>query len=986
LDTARQERLNVHLALVLSKLGLHAQAELVKSGRKSPDLLIYHPLLGAFLGEAVVGSSWDDERARRELSERATERLSDQQFNIIDGILLVIYPRELLRESAVVSEEEVERLFERYPLGMGLAWRLREPLDPFRWTPQYEWLPQPVLAKAVPVLFEEVLRQKAFMPQDPDQVVRNIEAAIEQAAQYCSTRSSEPQWLELWRNVAHALEIDFEAVEQKNEKEAVRLTAKTFFMLLAISILVYEVARIRYPDPEKLPTLSTSLSFNTLTTCLEKLKEINYVEVVEMVLPSLRLIPEDPILVQHLRSIRNLVAEHLTSLLRGGSASLAALYQGLLSETYRSAYATFFTKMPAAQLLSELAVNSWDDRVIDPACGTGSLLVSTFLTRQRLAVSSVATKSASHEEAKPVLDAISERLLDNTYGADALRVATALTSASLTVVSRGLKHERLKVVHTPVGRDRAGSLDLLTPNKALIPSDLLRDDALSLVIMNPPFTRSDRISQLIGDEARRSLIGARLTFGGEELQDVFTAGMSKPFLALADRLVQEGGRIAAVLPNSLLSRPSWRDVRRAIAERYTFRYLVVSWAEGTPNFSSDTEFREILAVLEKKVSEEPLTVIHLLKPVDDLKVSDVIKCASLAKEGDGEVNGTDGPIARVLRIPQKVVRTGHDNLYRLVAFLDDELTNWHLSLIKNCVPFSRLFGVLSVIDHTKGLKVVEGPFDPDRIPQGRYPAVWGSGWEKVRSPVLQRIPFLIYIGSRKKAKIKFWNEPANYQSRLFVLRRGQLDTQGVIAVGTKAEAVSNVWWPIRKRGHVDKRANQLFLAFMNSSFGFLHMLAERLETRGLWLEYKKEHLQSLPIPDFTSWVKEIPKEVLSALEREMPRFDRFLSGMSIIEHKTGSWDAAAKHVLQDPGLGYLAPRAELDLFIGHELSELYGLRVPSAFYSRLNKEVERLRRIMDSRSMEFERTTEDIGVTKIKLPERKEAPLESYDESSSTAS
>jgi hypothetical protein len=982
MDAARQERLNVHLALMLSRLGLPTQAEVRKGERKSPDLVIYHPLLGAFLGEAVIGDSWDDERARRELRERVAERFSDQQFNIIDGMLLLIYPRELLFESAMVSEAEVERLFEKYPLGMGIAWRLREPLDPSQWTPQYEWVPQPVRANEIPALFEEVFRQKAFMPLDPERVVRNIEAAIEQAAQYCSTRSSELEWLELWRNVAHTLEIDFEAVEQRSKTEAVRLVSKTFFMLVAVSILVYEVARIRYPEPEKLPSLSTSVSFSGLIACLERLKEINYVEVVDMILPTLRLIPEDQVLVQHLRSIRGLVTEHLTSLLRGGSASLAALYQGLLSETYRSAYATFFTKMPAAQLLSELAVNSWDDRVIDPACGTGSLLVSTFLTRQRLAMSSVATKSASHEEAKPVLDAISERLLDNTYGADALRVAAALTSASLTVVSRGLKHERLKVVHTPVGRDRAGSLDLLTPNKALIPSDLFREGAFTLVIMNPPFTRSDRISQLIGDEARRSLIGARLTFGGEELQDVFTAGMSKPFLALADRLVQEGGRIAAVLPNSLLSRPSWRDVRRAIAERYTFRYLVVSWAEGTPNFSSDTEFREILVVLEKKVSEEPLTVIHLLKPVDNLKVSDIIQCARLAKEGDGEVNGTDGPIARVLRIPQKVVRTGHDNLYRLVAFLDDELTNWHLSLIKNCVPFSRLFDVLSVIDHTEGLKVVEGPFDPDRIPQGRYPAVWGSGWEKVRSPILKPIPYVIAIESRKRAKIKFWKEPANYQSGLFVLRRGQLDTQGVIAVQTEAEAVSNVWWPIRER-YADRRTTQLFLAFMNSSFGFLHMLAERLETRGLWLEYKKDHLQSLPIPDFTSWGKEIPKEVLSALEREMPRFDRFLSGMSIIERKTGSWNAAAKHVLQNPGLGHLAPRAELDLFIGYKLSELYRVRVPTAFYSRLSQEVERLRRIMDSRSAESDEATRDIGTTRIKRAERKESPLESYDQNPS---
>jgi hypothetical protein len=115
MDAARQERLNVHLALMLSRLGLPTQAEVRKGDRKSPDLVIYHPLLGAFLGEAVIGDSWDDERARRELRERVAERFSDQQFNIIDGMLLLIYPRELLFESAMVSEAEVERLFEKYP-------------------------------------------------------------------------------------------------------------------------------------------------------------------------------------------------------------------------------------------------------------------------------------------------------------------------------------------------------------------------------------------------------------------------------------------------------------------------------------------------------------------------------------------------------------------------------------------------------------------------------------------------------------------------------------------------------------------------------------------------------------------------------------------------------------------------------------------------------------------------------------------------------
>jgi hypothetical protein len=985
---------------MLSRLGLPTQAEVTKSGRKSPDLIIYHPLLGAFLGEAEIGDGWDDEQARKRLKERVVERFSDQRFNTIDGILLLVYPRKLSQESATMNEAEVEEFFKEYPLGMGLVWRLREPLDPSQWNPQYEWLPQPVRANEIPVLLEEVLRQKAFMPSDPEQAVRNIEAAVEQAARYCGLRSSESYWLELWRRVAHTLEIDFEAVEQRSKAEAVRLVAKTFYMLVAVSILVYEVARIRYSRVQKTTSINTSLSFNEpseylelpslkthlsfvgLTECLERLREINYVEVVDMILQSLRLVPEDQVLVQHLRSIYRLVVEHLTSLLRGGSASLAALYQGLLSETYRSAYATFFTRMPASQLLSELAVKSWEDKIIDPACGTGSLLVSTFLTRQRLAMSSTVAASALEREPKPFLDALSERLLDNTYGADALRVAAALTSASLTVVSRGLKHERLKVVHTPVGRERAGSLDLMTSNKKLIPSELLREGGdFTLVIMNPPFTRSDRISQLIGDEAKRNITDANLTFGKVELKNIFTAGLSKPFLALADRLLQEGGRIAAVLPNSLLSRPSWIDVRKAIAESYTFRYLVASWAEGAPNFSSDTEFREILVVLEKKVSNDPLTVIHLLKPIDSLKVSDIIKCAHLAKEGDGEVNGTNSPIARVLHIPQEKVRTGYDNLYRLVAFLDDELTNWHLSLIKNCVPFSKLFRVLSVVDHTEGLKEIKGPFSPSKIPQGKYPAVWGSGWKKVRNPILQLIPYLVSIESRRKVKIRFWNEPANYQSHLFILRRGQLDTQGVITVYSMASAISNVWWPLREH-YLNRRITQLFLAFMNSSFGFLHMLAERLETRGLWLEYKKDHLQSLLIPDFTSWGKDLPKEVLSALEKEMPRFDKFLSEMSNIERQLGSWDAAAKHVLQNPGLRTLSPRAELDLFVGYKLSKLYGTCPPTALYGRLNQEVERLRRIMDSRSSGSE-VTRDIGTTKIKRPEKKEAALEWYSEDGS---
>ena len=980
MDGARQERLNVHVATVLSRLGLFAQAEVTKRERKAPDLIIQHPLLGLVLGEAEVGDAWNDESAKIKLNGRVSDRFSDPQFNFIDNILLLVYPRELVLRSTMVSEAEVERLFNDHPVGMGLAWRLRDPLDSSKCTSHREWYSRPVYVSEIPTLLEEILRQKALMPTDPLQAVREIEAIIGQAAQYCATRSSEQEWLEMWRGVANELEIDFEAIEKKDKAQAVHLTSKTLFMLIAVSILVYEVARSRFPT--KLSPLGSNPTFKLLRNYLELLKTINYVEVVDLVLPALEKIPEDAGLVQHLGSLHALVGKHLVVLLRGGLASLAALYQGLLSETYRDAYATFFTKMPAAQLLSELAVRSWDDKVIDPACGTGSLLVATFLTRQRLAMAPSVFESVVRGESEPVLDAVSRRILGNTYGMDALRVAVALTSASLTVFSRGLPRDVLKVVHTPVGSERAGSLDLLTSNKVLMPKELVREEGkFTLVIMNPPFTRSDRISQLIGDKARRDLVAATLKFGRKELQDVFAAGLSKPFLALADRLVEQGGRIAAVLPNSFLSRPTWQEVRRAIADGYTFRYLVVSWAEGAPNFSSDTEFREVMVVLEKRTGDEPLTVIHLLRSVDSLSVAAVAACARRAIEGDGEVNDAKGPIARIIHIPQDAIRTNHNNLYRLVALLDDELLKLHLLLLKRYVCLNKFFEVLSVVDHTSGLKEIKGPLDPNNIPHGKYAAIWGAGWEYVRKPVLDQIPSIISVESEKEVKVKFWKRSENYQSDLFVLRRGQLDTQGVIAVHSKFGAISNVWWPLMRCYITEADKITLsFLAFMNSTFGFLHMLAERLETRGLWLEYKKEHYQLLPLPDFVSW-EAVPNEVSSALEKEMPRFDRFLSEMSSLERQLGGWSEAAKHASNNPGLGHLSPRAMLDLYVGHMLTEMYGVHIPATFYTRLYQEVDRLRKIMESRN-EGSKVAKDIGVTKVKRSKRKEVPLEWFDENS----
>ncbi len=66
--------------------------------------------------------------------------------------------------------------------------------------------------------------------------------------------------------------------------------------------------------------------------------------------------------------------------------------------------------------------------------------------------------------------------------------------------------------------------------------------------------------------------------------------MAKPFMILADKLVKVGGRVAAVLPTSVLSRPAWSDIREGLVNGYDIEYIVISWAPGTPSFSSDTQY------------------------------------------------------------------------------------------------------------------------------------------------------------------------------------------------------------------------------------------------------------------------------------------------------------------------------------------------------------------------------------------------------------
>lgn len=79
-----------------------------------------------------------------------------------------------------------------------------------------------------------------------------------------------------------------------------------------------------------------------------------------------------------IKAIKLLRAEHITHDLAG------RFFHDLIPYEVRKVLAAFYTHPIAAEILAGLTIDSWDEKVIDPACGSGTLLVSSYIRKMSL--------------------------------------------------------------------------------------------------------------------------------------------------------------------------------------------------------------------------------------------------------------------------------------------------------------------------------------------------------------------------------------------------------------------------------------------------------------------------------------------------------------------------------------------------------------------------------------------------------------------------
>jgi len=377
------------------------------------------------------------------------------------------------------------------------------------------------------------------------------------------------------------------------------------------------------------------------------------------------------------------------------------VFQTLIPLELRKPLGAHYTNPGAAMLLARLALQKADATVLDPACGSGTLLIAAYKRLLQL------NRNANVIELHKKL--VEERIT----GIDAMAFSAHLAAVGLAIQQPLSETNHVRIGRTDSTRLKPGTDVLPTgealaseyrqstlgesalPARARSPKDSLKGpvklgrrepkpfkiEPVDLLIMNPPFTSWENMAP----EYRKSL---RVRFGQRYSKLIFLRPSQQLFfLLLSERFVKQKGKLAAVLPLTTFTVRAFHPWIEHFLSTWTVKYLVVGL--GRASFSEDTSLTECLVVAEKKppTLDSKFIMIGTRDIPSNFSRQNIDALVSLAERLEDH---SDEKVA-IRSFPQELLRPKALSLagvaLSLHAKYDKAISVWNNAQSKSKIPF-----------------------------------------------------------------------------------------------------------------------------------------------------------------------------------------------------------------------------------------------------------------------------------------------------------
>ena len=638
----REETLNTLLSLLLNKHeGISAASE-IRSGSEAIDITVRHDAVAEpvpILVEAKLGTT---KAKRRAAAKQAQSRLESNPRSIAFGLC---YP-EYLRDGGATTEQTIKALSE----------------STIAFAPVRRFVKESTWRDGSVSDFVESLRNVDLSRQ---RVADSIEYTVREVAQLLFS-------YDCAADLADALALP-------KRKEDLRAASLVAALMLSNAALLHH--RLRLVDSvASVVTLETVLHEADLAEAPSQVRaawnQVLAVDFNPVFAPARAVLAAlaDKDAVEPMRWIMEnavAVADELASL-RFDHAG--PLYHRLLASAKFDG--SFYTNHVSAVLLARLALTEdsgdWSDpdalanlKIIDPACGTGTLLMAAMH-----AIRDRHEHAAGRQaESDPLHLALVEDVL---YGLDVNRHGIQLAACNLTLGNPRVDYTRMNLFTMqhgpqPTGGSKAGSLEFLGTARdkselaslvvplpstggleaervepASVPGENLSKQ-FDLVIMNPPYTRLDIRNRQYSTKDRAALKEREQQIASFFVsQDAAAAkaidqgSVSTFFSPIADLLLKRNAAtLAKVAPVTALTNASGLEERKFLADRFEVETIVTSHDPTKINFSENTNIHESLIIARRPRPDQergPTRFISLARMPRDSH--EAILLSDLVNHGD----------------------------------------------------------------------------------------------------------------------------------------------------------------------------------------------------------------------------------------------------------------------------------------------------------------------------------------------------------------